>query len=77
MAEIEENGFNLNIPRYIDGFEEEEPVDLAAVASDLLALDREAADIDREIAGFCAELGIAPPFKTEDAGKNGPGRRRS
>ncbi|MBC6404473.1 MAG: type I restriction-modification system subunit M [Rhodospirillales bacterium] len=77
MVEIEENGFNLNIPRYVDGFEEEEPVDLAAVASDLLALDREAADIDREIAGFCAELGIAPPFKTGGAAKNGPGRRRS
>jgi len=25
------------------------------------ALDREAGEIDREIAGFCAELGIAPP----------------
>ena len=32
LSEIEENDYNLNIPRYVDTFEEEEPVDLAAVS---------------------------------------------
>ena len=35
MAEIEENGWNLNIPRYVDTFEEEEPVDLVAVKAEI------------------------------------------
>ena len=35
MAEIEANGWNLNIPRYVDTFEEEKPVDLEAVRADL------------------------------------------
>ena len=30
LMEIQENDFNLNIPRYVDTFEEEEPVDLVA-----------------------------------------------
>jgi len=70
MAEIAENGFNLNIPRYVDMFEDEEPVDLAAVASDLVAMDGDAGAIDVEIAGFCGELGIKPPFAVEE-GRDG------
>ncbi len=62
LAEIEENDWNLNIPRYVDTFEEEEPVDLAAVSAELKALDAGMEETDREIAGFCKELGIAPPF---------------
>lgn len=41
MAEIEANGWNLNIPRYVDTFEEEEPVDLAAVRDDLKRIESE------------------------------------
>ena len=72
LGEIAENGFNLNIPRYVDTFEEEDPVDLSAVASGLRALEREAGEIDRDIAGFCAELGLTPPFGGEEADRNGP-----
>ena len=32
LDEIAENDFNLNIPRYVDTFEEEEEIDVAAVA---------------------------------------------
>ena len=35
MEEIEENGYNLNISRYVDTFEEEEPVDIPAVKTEL------------------------------------------
>lgn len=62
LAEIEENDFNLNIPRYVDTFEEEEEIDLAAVAAELRQIDRSLVDIDATIKGFCDELGIAPPF---------------
>lgn len=41
MAEIEANGWNLNIPRYVDTFEEEEPVDLEAVRDDLKRIESE------------------------------------
>ncbi|MRY60518.1 N-6 DNA methylase, partial [Parabacteroides distasonis] len=39
--EIQENDFNLNIPRYVDTFEEEEPVDLVAVNTNLLKINEE------------------------------------
>lgn len=62
LSEIAENDYNLNIPRYVDTFEEEEPVDLDAVTKELIALESQSAEIDSRIAGFCAELGIAAPF---------------
>jgi len=46
----------------ISTFEEEEPVDLKAVAKDLRDLEAEMADTDKEIAAFCEELGIDSPF---------------
>lgn len=35
MEEIEENGWNLNIPRYVDTFEEEEQIDIASVRAEI------------------------------------------
>ncbi len=62
IAEIEENDYNLNIPRYVDTFEEEEPVDLEAVAKEIKSINKEMVKTDKEIAGFCKELGIEAPF---------------
>jgi len=62
MAEVKENDYNLNIPRYVDTFEEEEPIDLNAVSAELKALDSEMVQTDNTIASFCDELGIAKPF---------------
>ncbi|NRQ43602.1 type I restriction-modification system subunit M [Rheinheimera sp. YQF-2] len=61
LAEIAENDYNLNIPRYVDTFEEEEPVDLAAVAKEIKQLDKDMVDIDQAIRDFCKELGIEAP----------------
>ncbi|MFK8105321.1 MAG: type I restriction-modification system subunit M [Saprospiraceae bacterium] len=61
LSEVEENDYNLNIPRYVDTFEEEEAVDLKVVAQDLKALDKEMAKTDQVIADFCKELGIDAP----------------
>lgn len=63
LSEVEENNYNLNIPRYVDTFEEEEPVDIDDVAAQLIALNAEMAKTDAVIAGFCEELGITAPFK--------------
>ena len=59
-SEVGENDDNLNIPRYVDTFDEEEPVDLAAVSDKLMALDNEMDETAKVIAGFCDELGIVP-----------------
>jgi type I restriction enzyme M protein len=62
VAEIAgENDYNLNIPRYVDTFEEEELVDLDAVTSELAALEENVAEIDAKIASYCDELGIKAP----------------
>lgn len=62
LGEIEENDFNLNIPRYVDTFEEEEEIDLDAVARGIREIDREVVETDRLIRGFCEELGIEAPL---------------
>jgi len=62
ITEIAENDYNLNIPRYVDTFEEEEPVDLAAVAAALKQLDTDMEPLDQAIAGFCEELGLEAPL---------------
>jgi len=61
LEEIAENDYNLNIPRYVDTFEEEEPVDLAEVAKALKGLEVEMKQTDETIRGFCDELGIDSP----------------
>jgi len=63
LDEVKENDYNLNIPRYVDTFEPEEPVDLDAVAKDLIAIDEEMEQTDLKIADFCKQLNIAVPFK--------------
>ena len=62
LSEIAENDYNLNIPRYVDTFEEEEPVDLEDIAKKIKALEGDMDKTDRTIAGFCQELGITSPF---------------
>jgi type I restriction enzyme M protein len=60
-AEIAENGYNLNIPRYVDTYVAPEQVDLAAVARELKVIDQEMGTVDAEIRRFCAELGLEAP----------------
>ncbi len=62
MAEIEENDWNLNIPRYVDTFEEEKRVDLGAVLADLKAIGEDMSNVDARIAAFCYELGLEAPL---------------
>lgn len=54
--EIEENDFNLNIPRYVDTFVPEPPVDLKKVASDLHDTDMEIEKNQKELVGMLKDL---------------------
>ncbi len=65
MQEIEENGFNLNIPRYVDTFEPEEEIDLNEVAAEIRKLQSEIKDIDAELKPYFDELGLDFPFDVE------------
>ncbi|MDG1277002.1 MAG: type I restriction-modification system subunit M [Algoriphagus sp.] len=62
LAEIAENDYNLNIPRYVDTFEEEDAIDLDAVSAELVELDSELKSNQVSLIGFCKELGIQTPF---------------
>jgi len=62
LKEVEDNDYNLNIPRYVDTFEEEEPVDLATVSKALKAIDTDMATTDATIADYCNQLDIETPF---------------
>lgn len=56
--EIAENDFNLNIPRYVDTFEPEEPIDIAAVQKEINDLEAELADVRQRMSGYLEELGV-------------------
>ncbi len=62
MDEVRENDYNLNIPRYVDTFEEDEPIDLETVGRELKALEIQMKETDRVISEYCDELGIESPF---------------
>lgn len=62
LEEVKENDYNLNIPRYVDTFEEEEAIDIAAVAKELQALEKDMAETDKRIADYCQQLNIPTPF---------------
>jgi type I restriction enzyme M protein len=55
-AEIKENDFNLNIPRYVDTFEEEEEVDIGAVQVEIEALEKELAAVRMKMAEKLKEI---------------------
>ena len=62
LEEIKENDFNLNIPRYVDTFEEEALIDIGAIAADLKDLKNNEAKLELAIDMACQELGIKKPF---------------
>jgi type I restriction enzyme M protein len=58
LSEIRENDFNLNIPRYVDTFEEETEVDVAATQVQIDKLEKELAAVREEMAKYLKELSI-------------------
>ncbi len=57
LEEIAENDYNLNIPRYVDTFEEEEELDLMAIRTERLDLQKQLTELEMEMAGYLEELG--------------------
>jgi type I restriction enzyme M protein len=50
--EIQENDFNLNIPRYVDTFEEEPEVDIAAVQAEIDQLETELETVQAQMNAY-------------------------
>ncbi len=58
LDEVAENDYNLNIPRYVDTFEEEEPIDIKETMGNINRLTEELKGIDKEINVYLEELGL-------------------
>ena len=58
LKEIEENDFNLNIPRYVDTFEEEAEIDIFAVMREIRTLENKRTELDQQINVYFKELGL-------------------
>jgi type I restriction enzyme M protein len=59
LAEIERNGFNLNISRYVDTFEPEPEIDLQAVQDEIRELEGQIAENRKRMNAYLRELGVA------------------
>jgi len=57
VKEIKENDYNLNIPRYVDTFVEEEEVNINEVQKDISTLEAELVTIQKQMKGYLKELG--------------------
>ena len=58
MEEIKENDYNLNIPRYVDTFEEEEEIDIVDVQSRLKERETKINGLYQELNKQLEELGL-------------------
>ena len=62
MDEIIENGYNLNIPRYVDTADEVEEIDLAKIAADIEKIDGEISKVSEDLKASFDQLGLKYPF---------------
>ena len=58
LEEIAENDYNLNIPRYVDTFEEEEVVDLVAVQAEIVLIEKHLQEVNAQMASYLYELNL-------------------
>jgi len=56
MDEIEENDWNLNVPRYVDTTELEEPIGVSERLRELDKLAKERRQTDKELQAYMEEL---------------------
>ena len=56
--EIRENDYNLNIPRYVDTFEEEDLVDIDEVKRNIAEIEEELKEVQGQMAKYLEELGL-------------------
>lgn len=58
INEIKENDYNLNIPRYVDTFEEEEEIDIVEIKNNLAKIDEELEELYKNLEDDLKELGL-------------------
>lgn len=58
LDEIKANDYNLNIPRYVDTFEEEELVDIEEVKGNIKNIETELSKVQKQMAKYMKELGL-------------------
>ena len=58
LDEIKENDYNLNIPRYVDTFEEEELIDIDEVKQNIASIEAELAEVQEQMKKYMEELGL-------------------
>jgi type I restriction enzyme M protein len=58
MADIIENDYNLNIPRYVDTFEEEEEVDIKATHNNITELKKQLSEVEIQMENYLKELNL-------------------
>ncbi len=58
FEEIEENDFNLNIPRYVDTFEPEPEIDMEEVQKDIVRINKDLAKVEAKVDSYLEELGF-------------------
>ena len=59
LEEMREADFNLNIPRYVDTFEDEEDVDISAVQAEIAAIEVELKEVRNQMDEYLRELGLS------------------
>ncbi|SFD24249.1 type I restriction-modification system subunit M [Algibacter pectinivorans] len=57
LEEIQENDYNLNIPRYVDTFVEEEPVDIVETQKEIVALKAKLSEVESQMEVYLKEMG--------------------
>ena len=58
IEEIKENEYNLNIPRYVDTFEEEEEINIADVQTEIEVIEKELVVVQAQMKAYLKELEI-------------------
>ena len=58
LKDIQDNEYNLNIPRYIDTFEEEEQVDIKEVHTEIVDLKKQLAETEAKMEQYLNELNL-------------------
>ncbi len=56
--ELADNDYNLNIPRYVDTFEEESEIDLLAVKQEISSLESQLTSVRAKMDDYLKELGL-------------------
>ena len=75
--EVVENDYNLNIPRYVNKFEEEEPIDIVELSKEMQQINKEIAEAEKEFLAMLDELQVTDESReiiqaTKDMFRNTP-----